>query len=172
MRTIETTRLLLRNICMSDSEDIFEFLSDEQTCLDDGGNHAKTDINGEAFANSMKFLSTADEHYAIVLKDENKVVGMIHIMETERGIKSKEIGYIMNKNYRRQGIAKEAANAVMKELVEHDEVKMFVMTAYEYNTASIATMKSLGFEQEGIIHNDCMHPQKGLIHSVQYYKVY
>lgn len=172
MRTIETSRLLLRNICMNDSEDIFEFSSDEQTCLDDGGYHAKTDIHGEAFAESMKFLSTADEHYGIVLKNENKVVGMIHIMEAERGLKAKEIGFIMNKKYRRQGIAKEAANAVMKDLVENDQVKMFVMTAYEYNTASNAAIKSLGFEQEGIIHNDCVHPQKGLIHSVQYYKVY
>lgn len=170
MRTIETNRLLLRNICFEDSADLFEIFSDEQTCLDDGGYHAEKSIEDKSFKESMKYLVNANEHYAIVLREEHKVVGLVHIMESKREENAKELGYLVNKNYRRRGICKEAVLAVMNDLVENVNVSIFVMTAYEYNGASIATIESLAFKREGIILNDCVHSQKGLINSVQYCK--
>lgn len=170
MRIIETDRLLLRNITHDDKEDIFEFLSDEQTCLDDGGYHAEESMESKSFLDSMDFLVLGNEHYGIVLKSENKVIGMVHIMEAERGVKTKELGYLMNKAYRKKGYMKEAVKAVMEDLEKNENVKMFVMSAYEYNIPSIATMQSLGFLKEGRIYNAMNHPQKGLIHSVRYYK--
>lgn len=169
MFTLETERLLLRNIHAEDAKDIFEFFSDEQTCLDDGGYHAASSMADKNFLSDMEYLVSADEHYGVVLKSENKVVGMVHIMKAERGVEARELGFIMNKNYRRQGIISEAARAVM-DVLAASGVKLLVATAYEYNFASVSTLESLGFVKEGVIHKSLLHPQKGLINSLQFYR--
>ena len=170
LRTLETKRLLLRNVKAEDVDDLFEIVSDEQSCLDDGAYHASPSKDGKEFLDSFAAISNADEHYAVVLKETNKMIGLIHLMDATRGIKTKTIGYNINKAYRRQGFAKEAAKAVMDYYFSNGDIKMFTADCYEYNSASRKTLESLGFIQEGIIHNSVDHPQKGLINSISYYK--
>ena len=170
MQTIETKRLLLRNVREEDFDDLFEIVSDEQSCLDDGAYHAFQSKEDKGFVDSFTAISNADEHYAVVLKETNKVIGLIHLMDASRGIKTKIIGYNINKAYRRQGYAKEAARAVIDFCFSNGEIKMFTADCYEHNIASKKTLEALGFIQEGIIHNSVDHPQKGLINSLAYYR--
>ncbi len=170
MQALETKRLLLRNVNAQDADDLFEIVSDDQSCLDDGAYRAYPSKDDKEFLDNFVAISNADEHYAVVLKETNKVIGLIHLMDAPRGIKAKAIGYNINKAYRRQGYAKEAARAVIDYCFNHGDIKMFTADCYEYNIASRKTLESLGFIQEGIIHNSVDHPQKGLIDSLSYYK--
>lgn len=168
MKTIETARLILRNFTENDSDDLFELLSDEQTCLDDGGYHAYPSKDDPGFIVDAKFLAQSDEHYAVTLKSTGKTVGLVHIMSTDRGPDSAELGYLLNKDFRRQGYMKEAVRAVIGSLFE-EGVRMIVCTCYEYNAASVRTLESLGFTFEGRIENSCDHPQRGMIDSLSYF---
>ena len=168
MKTIETSRLILRQFCESDKSDLFELLGDEQTCLDDGGYHAYDSIDDPGFLSDVRFLAQSGEHYAIVLRESGKVIGLIHIMSARRGVKTKELGYVLNKDFRRQGCMKEALRAVTDDLFSGD-TQMIVCTCYDYNTASAKTLESLGFTLEGRIHKSTSHPQHGVIDQLSYY---
>lgn len=169
MKRIKTNRLCLRQMKKSDERDLFEMLSDEQTCLDDGGYPAFT--TSESFHPTfLNFLR--DEHrYVIELEEEKKVIGLLNIMEpeVERSVAAKEVGYLIHPKYRQKGFGKEAVQALIEDLFKQD-VKMIVCTCFEYNLASSKLLESLGFVQEGKIHNSCCHPQKGWIDSFSYYK--
>lgn len=168
MKTLETNRLILRNFSESDKNDLFALLGDEQTCLDDGGYHAYSSMEESGFSEDVKYLAQSDEHYAVTLRETGRAIGLVHIMKAERAVKTAELGYAFNKDFRRRGYAKEAVRAVIDELFSGD-VKMIVCTCYEYNTASVKTLESLGFTFEGRIRKSCNHPQKGLIDSLSFY---
>ena len=168
MKTIETSRLVLRAFCGSDKDDLFGLLGDEQTCLDDGGYHAYSTIDDPGFAGDVQFLSQSSEHYAVVLRDDGRVIGLVHIMNAHRGIRTAELGYVLNKNYRRRGYMKEALRAVIDDLFAGD-IQMIVCTCYDYNTASAKTLESLGFTMEGRIHKSANHPQRGVIDQLSWY---
>ena len=168
MKTIETSRLILRPFCEGDKSDLFELLGDEQTCLDDGGYHAYASIDDPGFCGDVRFLAQSGEHYAIALRESDKVIGLVHIMSAHRGIKTSELGYVLNKSFRRQGYMKEALRAVINNLFAGD-IQMVVCTCYDYNIASAKTLESLGFAMEGRIHKSTNHPQHGVIDQLSYY---
>ena len=101
MIEIETSRLLLRKFEEKDRSDMFEILSDEQGCLDDGGYHAYTQMNEEFEDLFQMFLE--QQRYAIVLKEESKTIGILNLMEADRAVTAFEIGFRINKNYQRKG---------------------------------------------------------------------
>lgn len=167
MKTLETPRLILRNFSENDKNAMFEFLGDEQTCLDDGGYHAYPSMDDPGFRSDAAFLAKSDEHYAVELKSTGSVIGLVHIMPSDRGPDAAELGYVVSKNHRRRGYAKEAVRAVIDELFT-GHIRTIVCTCYEYNTASAKVLESLGFVREGRIENSCDHPQFGLIDSLCY----
>ena len=168
MKTIETARLVLRKFTESDKADLFELLGDEQTCLDDGGYHAYTSIDDPGFVGDVQYLAQSTEHYAVTLRDSGKTIGLVHIMPAKRAVKAAELGYVLNKNFRRCGYAKEAVRAVIDELFSGD-TQMIVCTCYDYNVASARTLESMGFTLEGRIRKSSNHPQMGAVDSLSYY---
>lgn len=167
MKTIETARLILRNFNESDLDDLFELLGDEQTCLDDGAYHAYPSKDDPGFLSDFLFLTKSGEHYAVTMRETDKTIGLVHIMSSDRGPDCAELGFVMNKNFRRRGYMKEAVQAVIGELFA-GSIQIIVCTCYEYNTASAKTLESLGFGFEGRIENSDDHPQRGLIDSFSY----
>ena len=168
MKALETSRLILRMFCEDDKNDLFELLGDEQTCLDDGGYHAYDSIDDPGFAGDVQYLAQSVEHYAVALRETGKVIGLVHIMKAHRGVKTAELGYVLNKNHRRRGYMKEALRAVIDDLFAGD-TQMIVCTCYDYNTASAKTLESLGFIMEGRIHKSTNHPQRGVIDQLSWY---
>lgn len=167
MKTIETRRLILRSFTENDMDSLFEMLGDEQTCLDDGGYHAYPSKNDPGFLSDASFLAKSGEHCAVALRETGRVVGLVHIMSSELGPETAELGYVIGKNHHRRGYAKEAVQAVIDELFA-GSIQTIVCTCYEYNAASAKTLESLGFSYEGRIENSCDHPQFGLIDSLSY----
>lgn len=168
MKTIETSRLVLRAFCENDKNDLFGLLGDEQTCLDDGGYHAYSTIDDPGFSGDVQYLAQSEEHYAVALRETGKVIGLVHIMNAHRGVKAAELGYVLNKNHRRRGYMKEALRAVIDDLFAGD-TQMIVCTCYDYNIASAKTLESLGFTMEGRIHKSTNHPQRGVIDQLSWY---
>lgn len=104
---LKTERLLIRRFILEDQDDLFELLSDRQTCYDIEG-YEPFDEMDEEFYRLMQNFSKDENRYVIELMSEQKVIGSIRLMEEERAVLCYEIGYLIHPNYRRLGYAYEA----------------------------------------------------------------
>lgn len=167
MIEIETSRLLLRKVQSCDKDDMFELLSDEQGCLDDGGFHAFTEMDEEFDALFQRFIEQT--RYAIVLKEENKAIGIINLMEGDRAIPTYELGFSINPRYHRQGYAYEAVSHLIRTWFDQTDTQMFLAGHFPYNTASANLIRKLGFTHEGCRHKALNHEVLGPIDLEYYY---
>ena len=97
MKEIRTKRLLLRPFQESDYDDLFEFLSQLKDDEFEG-------YPGITYENGRKYLRQrlgSEDFYAVVPADSGKVIGNIYC--GDRDSDAKEVGYIINRNYRRMG---------------------------------------------------------------------
>lgn len=167
MFEIETERLLLRKLSPGDKEDVFEILSDEQTCLDDGGFHAFPEQN-EDFLAMFAWMQT-QRRYAIVLKWEHKTIGLINLQDEERAVPAYELGFVLNPRYRRRGYAYEAIRSMMAAWFEQTDVELFTACHFPQNEASRKLLQKLGFTREGIERKAMKHAVLGPVDLVCYY---
>ena len=168
MDSIETERLILRKFVFSDKDDLFEIMSDEQTSLDDGGYHACKGQDKEYLA-LMEILS-AQRRFSIILKENQKMIGMINLQDDARAVASYELGFVMNPNYRRKGFTYEAVHAVIEYYFRNHLVQMFSVSCFSYNKASQYLIEKLGFVYEGKEHKAFNHAVYGPIDLLCYYK--
>ena len=147
MIEINTPRLLLRKVQERDKQDMFELCSDEQGCLDDGGYHAFTEMNEEFDALFQQFLDQT--RYAVVLKEENKAIGIINVMQEYRAVSTYELGFSINPKYQRKGYAYEAVSHLIRTWFDQTDTQMFLAGHFPYNTASKNLIQKLGFTGEG-----------------------
>ena len=115
-------------------------------------------------------LFIEQNRYAIVLKSENKVIGIINLMETDRAVPSYEIGFLMNRAYPRQGYCYEAAQAVISEYFSKTDTQMFLARHFPHNITSRDLLHKLSFTFEGIQHKAINHVTYGLVDLLCYYK--
>ena len=109
MLEIRTKRLLLRPFRETDYNDLFAFLSQ----LEDDEFEGYPGITYENGREHLKCRLGSEEFYAIELTESGKVIGNIYC--GSRDFAAKEIGYIVNKRYQRQGYAAEALSAVIEQ---------------------------------------------------------
>ena len=82
----------------------------------------------------------------IVLREGREVVGSINLKGPPRQNKDVEIGWGVNAEHRGQGIAVEAARAVMGWVFSQQRVKRVIATIPEGNVASIRVAERLGMQ--------------------------
>ena len=109
---IRTERLRLRQFRESDYDDLYEFLSQ----LRDDEFEGYPGITCENCAEHMKYRLGSEEFLAIELAGTGKVIGNITCLN--RDFAAKEVGYIVNENYRGQGYALEALRAAIARAFE------------------------------------------------------
>lgn len=141
MEEIETHRLILRNFKNEDYEDLYEFLSQRKDDILEGYPEITYD-NGKEH---LKYRVGSDEFIAIELKENAKVIGNVYIGNRE--FETKEIGYIINKNYQRRGYASEAVKAVIEREFANKTHRIFAECAPQ-NECSWRMMERLGFARE------------------------
>ena len=141
VKIIETERLLLRPFAVKDYDDLFEFLSQRRDDIYEG----YPGINYENGQKHLKYRLGSNEFYAMESKDTHKVIGNIYF--GERDFEARETGYIVNKNYQRQGYATEAIKAVVKEGFLNGVHRIYA-ECDPNNECSWRLLESLGFARE------------------------
>lgn len=141
MEMIETERLILRNFEESDYEDVFEFLSQRK----DDEFEAYPDITYENGREHLAYRIHSDEFVAIQLKETGKIIGNVYF--GNRDFESRELGYIVNKNYQRKGYAKEAITEVLKAAFAGGVHRVFA-ECDPRNECSWRLLENLGFSRE------------------------
>lgn len=148
MKPIKTERLLLRKIVSNDAYDMFEYATDPEIGPRAGWSPHRSI---EETKRVIEAMILSDEVYSIIYQD--KMIGTI-------GVHLKQdkyyLGFVLNRNYWRQGIMTEACKAVIIYLFNEVKIETIYISHFPNNFRSENLIKKLDFEKIG--------PKVSLIH--------
>lgn len=146
----ETDRLFLRRIKKEDKSDFYDIMGNNKTMQFLGNVLTHEEIDG--FIDSVSNIDHNDisGEYAIILKEENKVIGMFAI-KTKKRDKKAEISYMLNSDYWKMGYATEITKKVMDTLFIDENFNKIVADCDSNNLGSTSLLTKLGMRQEGIL---------------------
>ena len=146
---IETNRLVLRSWCDTDLNDFFEYASVEGVGEMAGWKHHKTIEESQNILQS--FISEKDV-FAVVYKENNKVIGSLGLHyswanqdDLYTGLKTKEIGYVLSKDYWGQGLMPEAVGAVIDFCFNECVLDALTVGHFQSNGQSRRVIEKCGF---------------------------
>lgn len=148
---IETERLILRAFEQSDLDDFFEYASVKGVGERAGWKHHESKEESQQILNS--FINH-DKTFAIVLKENSKVIGSLGVEEygmedalTEfLEYKGREIGYVLSKEYWGKGIMTEAVKAIINYLFNELNLDFLICGYYDFNNKSKRVQEKCGFK--------------------------
>ena len=153
-KMIETERLILRPFLEADAEDVFEYLNNPMVnCF------ACMKVNSLEEAKNAVLDRAKDKEYyfAIVLKENGKVIGEIDAMpetpapdEKNAVLDTFSPCWMLNKNYHGKGYAYEAAHAFFNYLFYEKAARRIYAYTEDYNVSSQKLCEKLGMRREGM----------------------
>ena len=148
---IETERLILRPFKQSDLRDFNEYASVPGVGEMAGWKHHETI---EKTQEILDMFIKDDKTFAIVFKQNNKVIGSLGV--EKYGLEEKltefesyygrEIGYVLSKDYWGKGIMPEAVGAVIKYLFNDLNLDFLTCGYYDFNNQSKRVQEKCGFK--------------------------
>ena len=149
--TLETERLILRPFEVTDLDNFYEYASVEGVGEMAGWRHH------ESIAKSQEILDIfikEDKTFAIVLKENNKVIGslgvekygMEHALTEFDGFVGRELGFVLGKDYWGQGLMPEAVSAVIRYLFDDLHFDFLLCGYYDFNKQSKRVQEKCGFK--------------------------
>jgi [ribosomal protein S5]-alanine N-acetyltransferase len=155
---LETERLIIRKMNIADSEDIFSFTSDPEIIrLTPIFELTKTKYEAINYIEKCmgNYAKGNSEFWAIVYKKNNKVIGIvcIDILSRYKG----DIGYAITREYWGNGIATEAAKAVINFGFNVLGLKRIEGTCDPRNKASARVLEKCGMSYEGLLKSYYYH---------------
>ncbi len=145
--TLETERLILRPFTLEDKYDMFEYGQDDRVGPSAGWPLHKTVEDSEEVIDKF-FINATHPDWAIVLKENNKVIGSIGIkMETLDKMPNRcELGYVLSPKNWGQGIVPEASREVIKYAFDTLKLEFVDILHYDFNMKSKRVIEKLGFK--------------------------
>lgn len=148
---IETERLILRPFKQSDLDDFYEYASVEGVGEMAGWKYHE---NKEKSQSILDLFINEDKTFAIVLKENNKVIGSLGVEEygMEQALSEffdyngREIGYVLSKDYWGKGLMPEAVKAVINYLFNELNLDFLTCGYYEFNNQSKKVQEKCGFK--------------------------
>ncbi|MBQ7955560.1 MAG: GNAT family N-acetyltransferase [Lachnospiraceae bacterium] len=144
MIEIETRRLVLRPLGMQYLETVHEYASDIENTK------YMVFLPNDTIEETIEFLQSVDKEWAseaqcsyeFAILFEDKQIGAVSVCVDENS--TGELGWILHKNYWRQGFACEAAKALVEYARNELGVKHFIAHCDAENIGSYKTMEKLG----------------------------
>lgn len=150
---LETERLILRPLRMSDARDLYAYARDPQV-----SRHVLWDAHA-SLGESRQFLRGAIRQYrrgdpgsfAITLKESGRMIGTVGFMWVNLDHRSAEVGYSLSRDYWNRGIMTEAVRRVVA--FGFDQLKLNRIEAQHEvdNPASGRVMAHVGMRYEGTL---------------------
>ena len=146
---LETQRLLLRTPEIQDAQ-AYTAIHNSEFVL---RYNAMMPTTAERMA--AKFADPEYLENAVFLEEKKtgKLLGAIFMEEDSLryGVASRDLSYFIREEDARQGYMKEAMHALITHLFEREHLECVSARAFAPNTASRALLRSLGFQENGII---------------------
>jgi len=147
---LETERLILRPWQISDLDDFYEYASVPGVGERAGWPHHENKDKSLEILN--KFINEK-KTVAICFKETGKVIGSLGIekynpedrLKEFSNLKGREIGYVLSKDYWRQGLMTEAVKKVISYLFNDLDYDFLLCGAYDFNKESKRVQEKCGF---------------------------
>lgn len=148
METLTTERLILREWKISDSKDLYEYAKSDFVGPNAGWPPHKNEEESKEVI--IKLFIQENDTYAVVLKEENKVIGSIGLHERKPDenlvdLKQREIGYVLNPKYWGRGLIPEAVNRVIQYGFEILNLDIIWCGHFDFNHNSKRVCEKCGF---------------------------
>ena len=147
---LETDRLILRAWEITDLDDFFEYASVEGVGEKAGWEHHKSK---DKSLEILKMFIEEKKVFAIVLKENQKVIGSIGIEELGEeldkdldNLSGRELGYVLNKDYWNKGIMTEAVSKVVDYCFNTLKLNFLMASYFNHNIASKKVLENLNFQ--------------------------
>lgn len=166
---LETKRLVLRELKISDAKDMFEYAHLPEIGPMAGWephpniSHTKSVI--QMYHEKKRFGQLGV--FAIILKENKKMIGTVELHTYIKGFKA-ELGYTLNPAYRHQGYATEASEKMLHYGFMDLGLKRIEAATYTTNIPSSNVLIRLGFRHEGM-KKDGYYLYDGTLHDVNIY---
>lgn len=141
MTTLYTSRLILRNFSQDDLDDLYEYLSDEETVRYE----PYRPMTMEQTRDNLSWRISTDEMIAVELANSHKLIGNVYL--GKRDFDTFEIGYVFNRHYHRQGYAHESCRKVIGEAFSGGAHRIYA-ECDTLNESSWRLLEALGFKRE------------------------
>ena len=148
---IETQRLILRPFKQSDLDDFYEYASVDGVGEMAGWKHHESKDESQSI---LDLFINEDKTFAIVLKENNKVIGSLGVEEygMEEALsefyeyQGREIGYVLSKDYWGKGLMPETVKAAIDYLFNVQKLDFLTCGYYEFNSQSKKVQEKCGFK--------------------------
>jgi len=153
-KLLETDRLILRKFTIDDADEMYHnWASDpEVTKFLTWPTHSNVDVT-RAVLN--KWISNYEDgsffNWAIVYKEQGKVIGNISVVRFDESVEAAEIGYCMSRVLWGRGIMPEALKAVMDFLFDEVGFNRVAACHASENPKSGRVMEKAGMKLEGVL---------------------
>jgi [ribosomal protein S5]-alanine N-acetyltransferase len=153
--TIETDRLMLREIKEDDASELFVNFSNDELMKYYGSEQMESLQEAVELINvfRMNFLENRGYRWGIQIKGEQGLIGTIGFHAWSPKNKRAEIGYEINPDYWKKGYAKESISAVLEYGFSALGLKRIGAVVFLENDSSNELLLKLGFQKEGILRN-------------------
>ena len=151
--TLETERLVLRPVRLTDAKDLFAYASDPEVSRHVLWETPQSPAQSRAMLRSMlwQYRRGMPSSFAIALKESGRMIGTIGFMWVNTDHRSAEVGYSLSRAYWNQGLMTEALRRIIA--FGFDEMKLNRIEAQHEtdNPASGRVMAHAGMRCEGVL---------------------
>ena len=150
---LTTRRLLLRQIQLTDAEDLFATFADEEVMEFYGHLPHKSVEDSRALIRQQHnwYAQREGIRWGITLKGEDKVIGSCGFYLFDLEACHAETGYELNRAYWRQGIVSEAMTAILSYAFNELDLHRIEAVVDDVNERSKGLLRKLGFTHEGTL---------------------
>jgi ribosomal-protein-alanine N-acetyltransferase len=147
---LKTKNLILRQISLDDDKEVFELRSNPETMKFIPRPLAENIEDAQKFVTECNDAIEKNEliNWAITLKKDNKLIGMIGFFRMQPENFRAEVGYILNPNFHGKGIMKEALDEALKFGFEIMKLHSIEAVIDPKNVASEKLLRKAGFDKE------------------------
>ena len=169
--SLETERLIIRKLTMKDANDIYEYASDPEVSKFVTWEPHKSVVDTVNFIRAImkQYIDGQPSPWAIVHKENNKIIGTggynLWIKEHSKA----EIGYAISARYWNRGIMTEALREIINFGFERMNLHRAEARVYVENTASERVMQKCGMKYEGILRESWF--VKGIFQDIKMYSI-
>ncbi|MDD7795361.1 GNAT family N-acetyltransferase [Clostridium sp. 'White wine YQ'] len=167
--SLETTRLLLRKLSITDVDELFEVFSDEETTYHvPREKHENKNVTYNHLKNLIKGMNEGRSLvWSVIDKVDNRIIGTVSCYF--KLDKAASIGSVISRQYWGRGIASEALNEVIKFGFDRMEFIRIEGKCEASNIASEKVLKKLGMTYEGTLRKEVIikgQPRDAKVYSI------
>ncbi|MBO4257427.1 GNAT family N-acetyltransferase [Streptomyces griseorubiginosus] len=154
--SISTERLVLRPFDEDDTSALVEMMNDEQVIAWTSVPHPYTEADARRWATQLAPAERTEGRGIVFAVTEfltQRLVGIVHLQNTDWRVRSSEIAYVIAPWARGEGYASEAALVTAQWLFQDQKFERLELRTAADNTASQQVAQKIGCISEGILRN-------------------